>query len=91
MQKLKKIPRFKNEEQERQFWSDNDSAEYVDYSKTEQASFPDLHPTTKSISIRLPVYLMNRLKEIANKRDIPYQSLIKLYLSEKVEAESSKR
>ena len=87
MSKLKKIPDFKNEEEEIEFWSNHDSTEYVDYSKGKKALFPNLKPTTRTISIRLPVYLIEELKMLANKRDIPYQSLLKIFLAEKVNQE----
>ena len=87
MSKLKKIPDFKNEEEEIEFWSNHDSTEYVDYSKGKKALFPNLKPTTRTISIRLPVYLIEELKMLANKRDIPYQSLLKIFLTEKVNQE----
>ncbi|MGA1797027.1 MAG: BrnA antitoxin family protein [bacterium] len=87
MSKLKKIPEFKNGEDESEFWSTHDSTEYVDYSKGKKALFPNLKPTTKTISIRLPVYLIEEIKMLANKRDIPYQSLLKMFLAEKVNQE----
>jgi len=87
MGKLKKIPEFKSEEEELEFWSTHDSTEYVDYSKGKKALFPNLKPTTRTISIRLPVYLIEEIKMLANKRDIPYQSLLKIFLAEKVSQE----
>ena len=84
MSKLKKIPKFKNEEEEIEFWSTHDSSEYLDYSKSKRALFPNLKPTTKTISIRLPEYLIEEIKMLANKRDIPYQSLLKIFLAERV-------
>ena len=90
MKTMKKIPKFKNEQEERDFWAKHDSSEFIDYSKAAPAEFPNLKPSTKTISIRLPEHLINRLKMIANKKDIPYQSLIKLYLAEKTEAELKK-
>jgi predicted DNA binding CopG/RHH family protein len=81
--KLKSIPRFTSELQEKKFWETNDSTEYVDWSKAERAQFPNLKPSTQTISIRLPVSLLERIKVEANKRDVPYQSLIKVWLSEK--------
>jgi predicted DNA binding CopG/RHH family protein len=75
--KLKKIPKFKSEKQEREFWQKADSTEYVDLSKMERASFPNLKLTSKPITIRLPESLIDRLKVKAHKRDIPYQSLMK--------------
>lgn len=82
-----KLPEFKSEEEERAFWKNADSAEYLDWSRAERASFPSLKPSLKSISIRLPESMVEQLKVIANKRDVPYQSLMKIYLSEKVKEE----
>lgn len=81
--KLKKIPKFKSEKQERAFWQKADSTEYVDYSKMEKASFPNLKLTSRPITIRLPQMLIERLKLEAHKMDIPYQSLIKQTLFQK--------
>ena len=85
MKKLKKIPNFKNEEEEREFWASHDSTEYVDWSKAERVIFPNLKPSTETISLRLPEYLLARIKQIANFKDVPYQSLMKIFLAEKVE------
>ena len=87
MSKLKKVPKFKSEKEELEFWSTHDSADYIDYSKAKRALFPDLKPSTRTISIRLPESLIEHLKVLANKRDIPYQSLLKMFLVEKVEEE----
>jgi len=87
MSKLKKIPKFKSEAEEVEFWATHDSTEYVDYSKAKRIVFPNLKPSTKTISIRLPESLIEHLKVLANKRDVPYQSLLKIFLSEKVEEE----
>lgn len=89
MSKLKKMPKFKNEDEERELWATHDSTEYIDYSKAKRALFPTLKPTTKTISIRLPVSLIEHLKVLANKKDIPYQSLLKILLAEKVKEEIS--
>lgn len=75
--KFKKIPTFKTEKQEREFWQTHDSTEYVDWSKAERVSFPNLKLTSKPITIRLPQSLIDRLKIKAHKRDVPYQSLMK--------------
>jgi len=83
----KKIPRFENEEKERDFWAEQDSTDYVDWSKSERATFPRLKPSTKTISVRLPETLLDDLRYIANKKDVPYQSLLKIYLAERVEEE----
>jgi predicted DNA binding CopG/RHH family protein len=85
--KLKKVPKFKSEKEELEFWSTRDSTDYIDYSKTQRALFPSLKPSTRTISIRLPESLIEHLKVLANKRDIPYQSLLKIFLVEKVEEE----
>jgi predicted DNA binding CopG/RHH family protein len=84
MSKLKKIPEFKSEAEERAFWETHDSTEYVDWSKAKLARFPNLKPSTKTISLRLPESLLDRIKIEANKRDMPYQSLIKAWLAEDV-------
>ncbi|KKS30608.1 MAG: hypothetical protein UU93_C0034G0005 [Candidatus Amesbacteria bacterium GW2011_GWA2_42_12] len=77
MKKQLKIPKFKNEDREREFWAKVNLADYFDPSDAQKARFPNLKPTSKSISIRLPEYLLNRIKEEANAMDVPYQSLIK--------------
>jgi predicted DNA binding CopG/RHH family protein len=87
MSKLKKIPKFKSEDDEFEFWSTHDSTEYIDYSKGKRALFSKLRPSTRTISIRLPELLIERLKLLANKRDVPYQSLLKILLMERVEKE----
>jgi predicted DNA binding CopG/RHH family protein len=81
------IPEFKNEDEEREFWSKNDSSEYLDWKKAERALFPNLKPSTHSISIRLTQPVLDALRQIANERDVPYQSLIKMFLHERVEQE----
>jgi predicted DNA binding CopG/RHH family protein len=85
MKKLKRIPQFKSEDEERDFWSTHDSTEYVDWSKAEKAVFPNLKMSTESISLRLPSHLLARIKALANKKDVPYQSLMKIFLAEKVD------
>jgi len=84
MKKPLKIPRFKNEDEEREFWWNLDLSEYFEPSDFEKVSFPNLKPTSRSISIRIPEYLLNRLKEKANEINIPYQSLIKEYIKKGV-------
>jgi len=84
MIKLKSIPVFKTEAEERKFWETHDSTDYVDWSKAKRARFPSLKPSTTAISIRLPLGLLEQIKIAANKRDVPYQSLIKMWLAEKV-------
>lgn len=87
MNKKRKVaPQFKSEAAERRFWEAHDSAELVDWSKAERATFPNLKPTTRSISLRLPMHLLERIKAAANARDVPYQSLIKVWLEEKVKS-----
>jgi predicted DNA binding CopG/RHH family protein len=90
MKKLKKVPTFKNEEEEFEFWSTHDSTEYVDWSRAARVSFPNLKPSTRTISLRLPAWLLDELKVLANKQDIPYQSLLKIYLSERIAQERKK-
>ncbi len=84
MSKLKKMPEFKTEAEERKFWETHDSSDYVDWSRAEPAFFPKLKPSTKTISLRLPEALLDRIKIEANKRDMPYQSLIKAWLADDV-------
>ncbi len=84
---MKKIPTFKTEIEEQQFWETHDSTEYVDWSKAKRAVFPNLKPSTKTISLRLPQTMLEELKLLANKRDVPYQSLLKMFLSERIESE----
>ena len=83
--KLKSIPKFKSEKAERKFWETHDSTEYLDWSKAVEARFPNLKSSTQAISIRLPASLLERIKIEANKRDVPYQSLIKIWIAETVE------
>ena len=85
--KLKPIPRFRSEAEEREFWETHNSTDYVDWSKAERVRFPNLKLSTQSISLRLQLGLLERIKIAANKRDVPYQSLIKVWLAEKVDAE----
>jgi predicted DNA binding CopG/RHH family protein len=80
MKKSLKLPKFKNEDEERKFWGKLDLSEYYERSDFERASFPNLKPTSRPISIRIPTYLLNRIKEKANEINVPYQSLIKEYL-----------
>lgn len=85
--KLKDIPRFKTEDEEREFWATHDSTDYFDWDKAELVVFPNLKSTTRTISLRLPGSMLDRLKVAANKRDVPYQSLIKMFLKERLDAE----
>ena len=87
MRQRKRIPKFENEDQEREFWSEHDSTEFIDWSQAETAVFSRLKPTTKTISLRLPEYMLEELRTIANKRDVPYQSLIKIFLKERIDQE----
>lgn len=87
MKDLKKIPKFKNVEAEAEFWNTYDSTEYVDWSKAQKTVLPNLKSSTESISLRLPAPLLARIKELANEKDVPYQSLMKVYLSERVKRE----
>jgi predicted DNA binding CopG/RHH family protein len=84
-----KIPKFKSEGEERAFWMKRDSTGLIDWSKAKRAKFPHLKPSTRTISLRLPQMLIDELKILANKRDIPYQSLLKSFLTERVREELS--
>lgn len=83
-QTLKPIPVFSDEADERRFWETHDSTEYLDWSKAERVRLPRLKPSTTAISIRLPVELLERIKVAANRKDVPYRSLIKVWLAERV-------
>jgi predicted DNA binding CopG/RHH family protein len=83
----KSIPKFKTEAEERLFWQNTDSAEYVDWSDAEEVILPNLKPSTKTISLRLPESMLEELKILANKRDISYKSLLKIFLSERIHSE----
>ena len=85
--KLKEIPRFDNEDQERDFWASHDSSDFVAWSKAGRFRAPDLRPSTRTISLRLPETLLESLKELAHQRDVPYQSLLKIFLAERVDQE----
>ncbi|AXC09405.1 hypothetical protein ACPOL_0018 [Acidisarcina polymorpha] len=88
---LKAIPELKTEAEEFEFWSKADSTEYVDWSKAERVKLPKLKPTLRTISVRLPVSMVEDLKILANRRDVPYQSLLKVFLAERLEQERAKR
>lgn len=90
MARKKKIPTFKSEDEERDFWAKEDSTEYVDWSKGKIGIFPELKPSVKTISLRLPESMLEGLKMLANKRDVPYQSLLKVFLAERLEDELKK-
>lgn len=85
--KFKTLPKFKTEDEERDFWAKADSSEYFDWSKAEHVVFPNLKLSTETISIRLPQMLLVHIKEMANVKDVPYQSLIKIFLAERIERE----
>jgi predicted DNA binding CopG/RHH family protein len=87
MSKLKNIPKFRNEDEERNFWAEKDSSDYIDWRKSKPMFFSKLKPSTKTISLRLPEFLLEELRMLANKRDIPYQSLIKIFLKDKIDQE----
>ena len=82
--KLKKLPKFINEDAERKFWDTHSSVDYFDWSKAQNVIFPNLKPTSTSISLRMPNYVLARLKERANSLNIPYQTLMKQYISKEV-------
>ncbi|MBI3290480.1 BrnA antitoxin family protein [Candidatus Microgenomates bacterium] len=84
MKKQLSVPKFKNEDEEADFWTSLDLSEYLEPSDFERVSFPNLKPTTRAVSIRIPEYLLNRVKEKANELAIPYQSLIKQYIQKGV-------
>jgi predicted DNA binding CopG/RHH family protein len=87
---LKKIPKFKTEDEEHKFWAEADSTDYIDWSKSEILTLPKLKPSTKTISLRLPESMLDEIRTIANKHDVPYQSFIKIILKEKIDAELKK-
>ena len=82
-----KIPKFKSEAAERQFWITHDATQYLDWSPARKAILGNLRPTLKTISLRVPASLIEELKMLANKRDVPYQSLLKMFLADRVKAE----
>ena len=84
---MRKIPKFSSEAEERSFWQSADSTEYVDWKKTQRMVFTNLKPSLKTISLRLPESMIEELKLLANKRDVPYQSLLKVFLGERIEQE----
>ncbi len=83
----KVIPEFRSETEEQEFWATHDSTDYIDWSKATSALFPNLKPTMKTISLRLPEPMLNHLKVLANERDVPYQSLLKMFLKERLDRE----
>jgi len=87
MSKKKRVPKFKSEKQEREFWAKSDSADYIDWESAKRVILPNLKPSQKTISLRLPAMMLAELKRLANKRDVPYQSLLKIFLAERIEEE----
>ena len=83
----KKIPKYKNEDEEREFWAAHDSTDYINWSKGKKVVLSKLKPSIKTISLRLPESMLEELKLLANKRDVPYQSLLKIFLAERIEEE----
>jgi len=81
------MPEFRSEDEERQFWNDHDSTEFIDWRNAEHRKFANLRPTLRTISLRLPVSMIEDLKILANKRDVPYQSLLKVFLAERLKKE----
>ena len=84
---LKPIPNFQSEDEEREFWSTHDTTEYLDWDQAEEVVLPKLKPSTHTISLRLPDFMLNELRLLANRRDVPYQSLIKIFLKERIDQE----
>jgi predicted DNA binding CopG/RHH family protein len=82
-----RLPAFASEEEERDFWADHDSTEYVDWSRAERVILPNLKPSTRTISLRLPEHMLDEIRMLANKRDVPYQSLLKSFLADRLDAE----
>ena len=82
------VPKFKTEDAERKFWATHDSTDYIDWRKAKRAALPNLKPSSQTISIRLPKPMLDRLKLLANKRDVPYQSLLKMFVADRLKAES---
>ncbi|MCF6212354.1 MAG: BrnA antitoxin family protein [Gammaproteobacteria bacterium] len=87
----KTIPNFATEDEERKFWSESESTEYIDWIQSKNTILPNIKPSTKKISLRLPEIMIDELKLLANKRDIPYQSLLKIFLAEKIDQELHSR
>ena len=91
MNKFKRIPKFRSEEEERRFWATHDVTDYADWKSARRVRFPNLKPTLRSISIRLPEHLIGDLKALGNERDIPYQALLKQFVAERVDQEWRRR
>jgi predicted DNA binding CopG/RHH family protein len=91
MKRLKKIPTFRDEDAERVFWSRHDSADYIDWSQAKRVTLPNLKPSTRTISLRLPESMIAELKLLANRQDVPYQSLLKIFLAERIREELAQK
>jgi predicted DNA binding CopG/RHH family protein len=89
--KSKALPTFKSEDDEREFWATHDVVDYFDLSKSARATFAELKPSTTAISIRLPTSMLEEIKTLANKQDVPYQSLMKVYLAERIDRERRRK
>ncbi len=87
----KPLPRFKSEDAEREFWATHDSTDYIDWRRGQRVTLPNLKPSSQTISLRLPKPMLDRLRLLANKRDVPYQSLLKMFVAERLEAELKSR
>jgi predicted DNA binding CopG/RHH family protein len=87
----KRIPKFKTEDEEREFWATHDASEYLDWRPAQRAVFPSLKPSTRTISLRLPENMLDQLRQLANKQDVPYQSLIKTILRERLDHEYNRQ
>jgi hypothetical protein len=91
MRKLKEVPKFKSETKEREFWTNHDSTEFIDWNGGKFVSFPKLKPTMKTISLQLPEFIVDELRIIARKRDVSYQALIKIFIKERIDQEMNRR
>jgi len=85
--KKKRVPDFRSEDEERRFWAENDSSEFIDWASASRRKLPNLRPSLRTVSLRLPVSMIEDLKVLANKRDVPYQSLLKVFLAERLKKE----
>lgn len=84
---MKRIPKFHSEAEEQAFWAEHDSADFIDWSQAKRVTLSNLRPSTRTISLRLPELMLEELKLLANKRDVPYQSLLKIFLAERIAQE----
>lgn len=87
----KPLPKFASEDEEREFWATHDSTDYLDWNEAKSVVFSNLKPSTRTISLRLPEAMLNELRLLANKRDVPYQSLIKIFLQERIDQELQRK